>query len=85
MRQGIFLPESTFSADSLTGSVQLPCAIACINVHAHVKIPNTYSHTTVQTHENIPTLTGMGSAALVMAVPDPGKVTQIFPKVTVKY
>ena len=28
-----FLPESTFSADSLTVSVQLPCAIACINVN----------------------------------------------------
>ena len=68
MRQGIFLPESTFSADSLTGSVQLPCAIACINVRAHVKIPNTYSHTTVQTHENIPTPTGIGRDALAAPV-----------------
>ena len=37
MQQGIFSPESTFSADSLT-CVRTPlCAIASINVCAHVK------------------------------------------------
>ena len=35
--QGIFVPESTFSADSLT-CVRTPlCAIICINIFAHVK------------------------------------------------
>ena len=40
MRQGIFffsLPESTFSADSLTVSRTPPCATACINICAHIK------------------------------------------------
>ena len=37
--QGIFLPESTFSADSLTVSVKPSCAIACIHIYAHVKDP----------------------------------------------
>ena len=35
--QGTFLPESASSADSLMGSAQPPCAIACINICAHVK------------------------------------------------
>ena len=39
VRQGMFLPESAFSADSLTVSVQPPCAIACINICVHVKNP----------------------------------------------
>ena len=39
VRQGIFLPESTFSADFLTVSVHPPCAIACIYICAHVKDP----------------------------------------------
>ena len=39
VRQGIFLPESTFSAVSLTVSVTPPCAIACIYICAHVKDP----------------------------------------------
>ena len=38
VRQGIFLPESTFSADSY-GLRTPPCAIACINISAHVKEP----------------------------------------------
>ena len=39
------LPESTFSADSLTVLVQLPCAMACSYVCARVEtqIPNTGS------------------------------------------
>ena len=37
--QGIFVPESTFSADSLT-CVRTPlCAYACINICARVKDP----------------------------------------------
>ena len=40
-----------------------------------LNIPNTGSHTIVWTQEN--TVTGMGSAALVAAVPYPGKVIQI--------
>ena len=34
-----FLPEPTFSADSLTVSVEASCAVACINICAHVKEP----------------------------------------------
>ena len=37
MRQGTFLPESTFSADSFTCVRTPPCAIACINICAHVE------------------------------------------------
>ena len=37
--QGIFLLESTFSADSLTVSVYPPCAIARTYVCVHVKDP----------------------------------------------
>ena len=37
VRQGIFLPELTFSADSLAVSVQLPCAITRINICMHIK------------------------------------------------
>ena len=39
MRRGIFLPESTFSADSFTCVRTSPCAIAGINVFSHVKDP----------------------------------------------
>ena len=34
-----FLPESTFSAHSLTVSAQPSCAAACTNISAHVKDP----------------------------------------------
>ena len=37
VQQGIFLPEPTFSADSLTVSIQPSCATACINICAHPK------------------------------------------------
>ena len=37
-RDFFFLPESTFSADSLSYGVRTPpCAIACINICAHVR------------------------------------------------
>ena len=39
VRLRIFLPESTFSADSLTLSVQPSCAITRINICAHVEDP----------------------------------------------
>ena len=40
MRQGIFLPESTSSADRLSYGVRkVLCAIACINICADVKNP----------------------------------------------
>ena len=39
VRQGTFLPESAFSADSLMVSAQPPRAIAYINICAHVKNP----------------------------------------------
>ena len=35
--KGFFVPESTFSADSLTVSAKPSCAVACINICAHVK------------------------------------------------
>ena len=35
-----FFFQSTSSVDSLTVSVQPPCAIACINIYVHVKNPN---------------------------------------------
>ena len=38
MQQGIFLPESTFSADSY-GIYTPLCAIACIYICVHVKDP----------------------------------------------
>ena len=81
MRQGIFLLESTSTADSLTVSVQLPCAIACSNICARVK-----KEKKNQTLAAVPlfiqmkllhTLIGMGSAALAAAVSDLGKATHI--------
>ena len=55
---GNFLPKSTFSADSLTVSVHPRCAIACINICAHVKNPKRWQHTLIE----------IGSAALAAAV-----------------
>ena len=79
MRQGIFLPESTFSADTLTVSaystgVQAR-ASTCVRT---LTIPNTGSHIIVWTHENTPHTDRMGiySAALAATVPYAGKVTQ---------
>ena len=76
MRQGIFLPKSTFSADSLTVSVQPPCAVVCINICAHVKKSQTLTAIPLLGHRKIlHTLIGMGSAALAAAVPNSGKAT----------
>ena len=76
-RHEIFLPESPFSADSLTVSAQLPRAVACINICIQLKNPNTGSHTIVRTDENTThTLTGMGSAALAAAMLCAAKTTR---------
>ena len=57
MRLGIFLPESTFSADSVTVFVQPLRAVACTDICEHVKKPQLHT-------EILHTLVGMGSAAL---------------------
>ena len=62
LRQGIFLPESTFSADSLTVSVQPPCAIVCIEICTLEAIP-LFGQT-----KTMHTLVGMAGAVLVAAV-----------------
>ena len=59
--RGIFLPESTFSADSLTVSVQPLSAIACLDTCAHVQNPKHWQpYTIVWTHENIVHTRGNG-------------------------
>ena len=78
VRRGIVLPVSTFGADSLTVSVQPPCAIVCSSICAHVKIPNTaakplFGHYTEIVHTPL----GVGSAAPAAAVPYTGKETRI--------
>ena len=52
VRQIIFLPESASSADSLTVSVQPPCAVACITSVRTLTLPNAGSCTVVWTQEN---------------------------------
>ena len=70
-------PQSAFSADFLTVSVQSPCAIACINFCAHVKNPKHWQPYFCLDARKYGTdrLVGMGSAALAAAVPYPGKAT----------
>ena len=77
MRQGIFLPGSTFRVDFLAVSVQLLCAIGFINICVHVRIPNTGSIPSFGHTKILHILIEMGSAVLATAVPYPGKVTQI--------
>ena len=61
----VFSPKSTFSAASVTMSVKPSCAITCVDICAHVKIPNTGSHTTVGwTHQNTAHTHRSGHAAL---------------------
>ena len=49
----LFFPESAFNADSVTVSVQPPCAIACTDICAQVKKTQTLAaipllgHTTI--------------------------------------
>ena len=74
MRQGIFLPESSSSAHSLTVSEQPRCANTGINICAHVKKSPTLTAAPLFGHtEILHTLVGMGSAVLAAAVLYPGK------------
>ena len=72
--KGLF-SQSASCADSLTVSVQPPCAIACINICAYVKNPKHWQPYHCPDTKILHTPIGMGSAALVAAVPYPGKVT----------
>ena len=74
-----FITESSFSADSLAVSVQPPCAIACISICAHVKIPNMAAKPLFGHTEIVHTPLGVGSAApaAASAVPYMGKETRI--------
>ena len=73
-----FFSQSTFSADPITVSVQPPCAIACINSCAHVKNPKHRQPLPLLVYTKIlHTLIGMGSAALVAALPYPCKAIRI--------
>ena len=67
VRQGILLPGSDSSSDSLMLSGQPLCAMACINICVHVKDSYHCSHTQKYCTRQ----------ALVTAVPYPGRVTQI--------
>ena len=74
-----FLPESTFSADSLAVSLHPPCAIPCIFICAHVKDP--VVHVRVQwTMETLkhPACTPGWVARLCCSWLSPGKATRIF-------
>ena len=63
---------------SITVSVQAPCAIACINSCAHVKKPKHRQPLPLLVYTNVlHTLVGMGSAALVAALPYPCKAIRI--------
>ena len=72
VRQGIFLPEPTFSVDSLM-CVRIPlCAITCINICVHITDP--VVHVRVQwimeTLKHPACTVGLGSATLLLlAVP----------------
>ena len=67
--QGIFLPESTSSADPLTVQSHASTSVLTSKIPTLAAIP-------LSGHTKIPhTLIGMGSAALVAAVPYPGKAT----------
>ena len=77
MRQGDFSP-SQLPVQTLSRCLYSP-QVESVRV---LKIPNAGSHTTVWEHKNIAhadTVIGMGSAALVSAVPYPGKASLNFP------
>ena len=54
VRQEVFLPQSTFSADSFTVSVQPYCAIACLSIRAHVRRSQVLTAIPLFGHTNIP-------------------------------
>ena len=69
--QGIFLPESTSSADSLTVQSHASTSVLTSKIPTLAAIP-------LSGHMKIlHTLIGMGSTARVAAVPYPGKATKI--------
>ena len=77
-RQGTFLPEATFSRDSLTVSVHPPCAIARICICAHVQgsvvhVRVRWIMETLKTPSMRPSL---GSTTL-LRLAFPGKATRI--------
>ena len=81
MWQGIFLPESAPSADSLTVSVQPSCAIARINICRTLNIPSAGNQ--IPSFGNLKLLhmlVGTGSAAVGSAFPYPCKATQLYHK-----
>ena len=72
------LPESTFSADSLTVSVQPPFAITCNHLPSVHALKITMAATQLFGHmKTLHTLMGMGSAALAATAPYTGKAIQI--------
>ncbi len=80
--KGFFFAPSQLSVQTLTVSVQLQCAIACISSCAHFKHPKhwqPYNCLDTQKYctDILHTLIGMGSAALAATVPYPGKMTRI--------
>ena len=79
VRQGIFLPESTFSADCLTCVSTPPCAIACINICAHVKNSVVYVRVRwiKETLKRPACIVGL-VARLCRSWLSPGKATRIF-------
>ena len=76
--KGFFFAPSQLSVQTLTVSVQLQCAIACISSCAHFKHPKLWQpynclDTQKYCTDILHTLIGMGSAALAAAVPYEGK------------
>ena len=71
--QGFVLPESTCTADALTMSLKLSCAIARINVCAHVNDPKHYLYLSFWHRKITYSLVGMGSDTLAAAANLPRK------------
>ena len=63
MRPGIFLPESVSKADPITVSLQPQCAIARVNICAHVTNPKHW-----QTHHCLDKRVGTAACAFILAL-----------------
>ena len=76
--KGFFLLESTFSADSLMCARTPPCAIACIDICAHVKDPvvQVKVQWIMETLKHLASTVGW-VARLCCSWLSPGKATQI--------
>ena len=82
----IFIPESAFSADSLTVSIKPSCSIACISIGVYDKNPKQWQlYCCLDTRTLLHTLIGMSSAALAPTVPYPDTATRVCPQGTKKY